>query len=265
MQRFASVAALAILGTLLCPSRGSAAEQPVIVIRRPTIVAFFAPVPRAKLKKHSDTDEALADFQFYAANARNTLQDAGIDFREVYVSSFRVQRGGRTTTFRPGKIKLGYYFVSLDKEPHVEYGVMTDTDLFQVAKDYFAVTAAPPATTSDYCLQAEQVSSNLELREDTTIHGRVTDEQGQPFRKSPIELRSFVSQAEQITLKRLSTDDDGNFDLGIVKRGNYRLLLSAHRGFQQPAKLECRQKNCALDTMLIVNPTDLPAAGCPIR
>jgi hypothetical protein len=103
------------------------------------------------------------------------------------------------------------------------------------------------------------------LEEDTRIHGRLTDESGAPFRHSRIELRSFVSQSEQITVKSIVTDDDGKFGLGVVKQGNYRLLLSPNRGFKQPAKLECLQKNCTLDTVLMTNPSDMPGAGCPIR
>lgn len=263
MQRFIAGAVLAVAGALLSPAQSPAAKEPVIVIRRPTIVAFFAPLSQAESKNDSDANEALADFQFYALKAENTLKDKGVDFREVYARSFHVQRGGKSATFRPGKT-VGYYLVSPDKEPRVEYGVMTDVDLLQVAEDYFGLPAET-VTTSDDCLQAEQLSPNLELSDDTMIRGHIKDQSGEPLRKSPIELRSYVSQSEQTIVKRLSTDDDGSFDLGVVKRGTYRLLLSSHRGFQQPAKLECRQKSCVLDTVLIMNPTDLPAAGCPIR
>ncbi len=265
MQRVTSVAVLAMLAAFFAESLISASEQPVIVIRRPTIVAFFAPVARDELKNQADGNEALADFQFYAANVRNSLLKAGIDFREVYASSFRVQRAGMIRTFRPGKTKVGYYFFGLGKEPRVEYGVMTDADLFQAAKTYFGVSAVPTARASYDCLQAEQVWPNLELRRDTAIHGHVEDQSGEPFRKSPIELRRYASQSEQTTVKKVSTDDKGNFDLGMVKKGKYRLLLSPNRGFQQPTKLECWQKHCILDTVLIVNPTDLPGAGCPVR
>lgn len=39
--------------------------------------------------------------------------------------------------FTPTKEKVGYYLISPGKKPRIEYGVMTDTDLLQVAKDYF--------------------------------------------------------------------------------------------------------------------------------
>jgi hypothetical protein len=194
---------------------------------------------------------------------RKRLKDAGIDFEEVYAGSFSVQRGSRTTTFRSGKVKVGYYFAAPDKDPHVKYGVMTDTDLFQFAQNYFAPLGAP-AKPSEYCL-AEHISPNLELEKDTRIHGRITDTTGVPLRYSRIELRRFISEPEQITVESLVTDDHGRFNLGVVKKGSYRLLLSPNRGFKQAEKLKCLQKDCTLDTELMLNPTDMPGAGCPIR
>jgi hypothetical protein len=264
MQRLILIVASAIAGALLTLPLVAAAMEPVVVIHLPTIVAFFT-VTQAELKNDPDTNEALADFQVYAREVRKPLHDAGVDFQEIYAPSFRVRQGTRITTFRPGKVKVGYYLIAPGKRPRVEYGVMTDTDLLQIAKEYFVLTAVPTAVIPAYCSQVEQLRSNLELKEDTTVRGHIADQTGEPFRNAPIELRRFVSESEQITVNKVSTDDDGTFDLGVVKGGDYRLLLSPHRGFKQPAKLECWQKNCTLDTVLIVNPTDEPGAGCPIR
>jgi len=117
----------------------------------------------------------------------------------------------------------------------------------------------------DYCAAVEPLKPNLVLSADTNVRGRVTDQTTAPLKNSRIELRLFISAAKQVAVKRSSTDADGKFDLGIVRKGQYRLLLSPHRGFKQPEKLECESHNCALDTMLIVNPTDQLAASCPIR
>jgi len=125
--------------------------------------------------------------------------------------------------------------------------------------------SGPPLATPEYCSQVEPIRPNLKLSEDTSVRGHVTDQTTAPFRNSPIELRRFLSETKQVTVKKVFTDGDGNFDLGVVKRGDYRLLLSPHRGFQQPEKLECRSKNCTLEAILIVNPTDQLAANCPIR
>ena len=87
-----------------------------------------------------------------------------------------------------------------------------------------------------------------------------------PFQNSLIELRRFISERKQVTVKKVSTDADGKFDLGLVKHGGYRLLLSPHPGFKQPEKLECSStRACTVDAVLIANPTDGSAAGCPIR
>jgi hypothetical protein len=119
----------------------AAPKQPTIAVRGPTIIAFFPPVTQAELEKDtSGTNEALDDFQFYAAKVREPLSKSAIAFHEVYAHSFRITIGRRSTVFRPEKVEVGYYFVVPGKEPRVEYGVMTDADLLQAARDYFGTT-----------------------------------------------------------------------------------------------------------------------------
>jgi hypothetical protein len=123
----------------------------------------------------------------------------------------------------------------------------------------------PPPNDPEYCAAVEQLRPNLVLKADTNVQGRVTDQTTAPLKDSRIELRRFISAAKQVVVKQSSTDADGKFDLGMVRKGQYRLLLSAHRGFKQPEKLECKSHDCALETMLILNPSDQLAASCPIR
>ena len=119
--------------------------------------------------------------------------------------------------------------------------------------------------TPEYCSQVEPIHPNFTPAEDVLVRGRITDQTTAPFQNSPIELRRSVSEHKQVTMKKISTDADGRFDLGLVKHGDYRLLLSPHRGFKQPEKLECLSSRCVLDTVLIVSPTDQLAGACPIR
>jgi hypothetical protein len=123
----------------------------------------------------------------------------------------------------------------------------------------------PPPSTPEFCSQVEPIRPNLKLRDDTNVRGHVSDETTAPFKHSPVELRRFISETKQVTVKKASTDSDGNFDLGLVKRGDYRLLLSPSRAFKQAEKLECWSKKCTLDAALIANPTDQIAEHCPIR
>jgi hypothetical protein len=118
----------------------AAEKQPAVVVAGPTIVAFF-PVTKAGLQKDADTNEALADFQFYAKQVREPLKKRGIEFQEVYAQSLLVHIGQQATVFRPAKGRVGYYLILPGKKPRIEYGVMTDTDLLQVANEYFGTSA----------------------------------------------------------------------------------------------------------------------------
>jgi hypothetical protein len=111
----------------------------VIVIHGPTIVAFFPSVTAKDLDSDANTNEALSDFQFYNGEVRNSLHKARIEFREADAPSFRIRCGNTVRTFRTGKISVGYYFVAPNKEPHIEYGVMTDVDILDAARKYFGL------------------------------------------------------------------------------------------------------------------------------
>ena len=116
---------------------GTAKELPLINVTRPTVIAFFPAVSEADLRKDPNTNEALSDFQYYAAIAGPKLRDIGVEFHELYASSFRVRIGRKTSLFRPKMGEVGYYFVTSGKQPRIEYGVMTDADLVTVSKEYF--------------------------------------------------------------------------------------------------------------------------------
>ncbi|UWZ86525.1 hypothetical protein [Occallatibacter riparius] len=119
-----------------------------ITIVKPTVIAFFD----GRSNAAPEESDALSDFVFYAGQVGPTLQRAGIEFRELDGSFFRVQKGKRTLTFRAGPIKVGYYLIAPGQEPHIEYGVMTDEDLAEVAAGYFGVTV------STVVLQAQPLS-----------------------------------------------------------------------------------------------------------
>jgi hypothetical protein len=111
----------------------------------------------------------------------------------------------------------------------------------------------------------KKLRPNLQLQQATHITARVTDTPGAPLKRSLVELREYISLRRQVTVKTITTDDDGRFDLGTVQKGKYRLLPSPTRAWKQPTKLECASESCELNIVLVINPTDLPDAGCPIR
>ena len=68
-----------------------------------------------------------------------SLNEMNIDFKELYVRSFRIHISGTDVVFRPKSDAVGYYLIAPGKKPRIEYGVMTDSDLLVAAKRYFGL------------------------------------------------------------------------------------------------------------------------------
>ena len=132
-MRIEFISLLLILVTL----PGNTAEQPLIVITGPTVIAFFPPINNEMLAKDFDTNTTLDDFQFYASKAREPLKKAFVDFQEVYAHSFRVRDGKKQIIFQPKNTNIGYYFISPGMESVVE-----DCDS-AIAKDIDIVLHGP--------------------------------------------------------------------------------------------------------------------------
>jgi len=138
MKRFNSIVVTIVLLSVLSMPLLAAERERTFVIRRPTVIAFFPPVSEQEL---SDTghNDSLAHFQYSANEARKPLHDAGITFIENYAESFRIRLAKAVNTFRPEKIKVGYYLIAPGKEPRIEYGVLTEDNLLKIAREYFGV------------------------------------------------------------------------------------------------------------------------------
>jgi hypothetical protein len=121
-------------------------------------------------------------------------------------------------------------------------------------------------TDPDYCYKIETIHPNFELHKPLRVIGTVSDQLGSPFKNSRVELRKYISQRKQTTVKVTTTDAEGHFDLGTVKPETYRLLPSPSRGFKQPSQLKCEGGDtCELKITLMVNATDQADSICPIR
>jgi hypothetical protein len=131
-----SISAAVFSCFIVLSSGTSATQRPTIDVRQPTIVAFFSPVTQAELSD-GETNEALDDFQYYAGQVRAPLRNAGIKLHEIYAHSFQIRIGKKITVFHPVKAEVGYYFAVPGKKPRVEYGVLTDVDLLNIAHEYF--------------------------------------------------------------------------------------------------------------------------------
>ena len=140
MKRLMGILAIALFPVAVS---AQAAKEPVPVfsIHKPTIIAFFVSNTGSQTQADAEDDEeALADYQYYVGLALPRLRKAGVDFEDVDAPIFKVNVEGNVATFRVDKITVGYYFVAPGKEPHVEYGVMTDSNMIDLARRYFGIS-----------------------------------------------------------------------------------------------------------------------------
>jgi len=139
MQRLAFAVFSAFIFVMLGTIRIHSAQiDPIFEVHGPTVVAFFRPATQAEMHD-GEMNESLDDFLLYAKSVHLHFAKAGVDFHEVFTNSFRVRLGGKTMTFHPAEVEAGCYLVAPGKKPRVEYGVMTDADLLQVAGKYFGL------------------------------------------------------------------------------------------------------------------------------
>jgi len=130
-------------GAVLCISIALGAQRPgpipIVNVEKPTIVAFFPNVATVR-SEDADGNEALSDFEVYAQRLRRPLSELGIQFSEQYGRSFRIRVSSNTIVFTPKAGTPGYYLIAPGRKPQIEYGVMTDSDLLPIAKEYFGIS-----------------------------------------------------------------------------------------------------------------------------
>ena len=112
----------------------------------------------------------------------------------------------------------------------------------------------------------ELVKPNLELKEPRRLSGELKNPTGTPFQESRVVLRKLNAKGKLSNTERVTTDKEGNFDLGTLDAGKYRFLPAPSRGFKQPQGIQCREDlDCEIKLVLQLNPSDQEFGGCPIQ
>jgi len=132
-----SVGVLAAWAMIAVTPTAFAKKPETFKITGPTIIAFSRPVSQAEIDDGGDLSEALSDFQYYVDSLEKPLHEAGITLYETYTLSFQIQIKGKLHLFKNGKEGVGYYFITPGKKPQIQYGVMTDADILDIAGKYF--------------------------------------------------------------------------------------------------------------------------------
>jgi hypothetical protein len=151
MKRLILIVLLAIASARSADTQAATKQPQTVLIHRPTIVAFFLPITEAEANSGEGDAEALSDFNYYLYMVRKRLESAGVEIQEVSERSFQIQDGTKTRAFETGKVGIGYYLIAPGREPHVEYGVMTDEDLLETAQTYFGIAIPKDNCTAPHC------------------------------------------------------------------------------------------------------------------
>jgi hypothetical protein len=155
---------------------------------------------------------------------------------------------------------------ALVKAEHLELNASTSTP--STMGEHFEPNEYPPNPVVvmpwEIPCKEETVQPNFEVRVEQHVTGVLSDRTGAPIQDSKVILRKR-DDGEFVDYRQASTDNNGQFDLGLAVVGSYR-FLAASRGFKQPTKVECSDaRECKLNLVLQIRPSDQPFGGCPIQ
>ena len=124
----------------------AARDSTWIDVRGPTMVVFWPAQAQAAIDSGGDDATALDDFGFYRASADSALRALGVHMVNIEGSRFHLVSGDRTIEFGVPRdsAPLGYYLIAPGRAPTVLYGVQTDVDLVDAARQYLAGSASRP-------------------------------------------------------------------------------------------------------------------------
>jgi hypothetical protein len=106
---------------------------PETVVSEPTVIAFFGN-PTAPSE-----GDSLDEFRAQAERSRPSLTRAGVGLVVLYPRrEIRVRLGDEQQVLRP-KMSVGYYFLAPGHPVQLQYGVLTDADLFAKVKQHLGV------------------------------------------------------------------------------------------------------------------------------
>jgi hypothetical protein len=69
----------------------------------------------------------------------------------------------------------------------------------------------------------EHIKPNLHVPSSVQLTGHIEDETVAPFKNSRIELRRYISDVRQVRTANAKTNENGDFRLGNVSKGDYRV------------------------------------------
>src|SRR6478609_3697909 len=123
------------------------------------------------------------------------------------------------------------------------------------------IQVGPP---DPHACEKVKVNPNLVIDSAVDVKGHVEEVSGMAMINARIAVRKYVSEIKQNSFRKAETDGNGNFAVGVLPSGKYRLVIFAP-GFKQPRDLQCANgKSCKVNVVLETASTDtFPESVCP--
>ena len=111
-------------------------------MRGPTLIAFYPNAPQAQVDSSEELSTVLDDFSFHLSTARDSLAAQGFTTVERPGRLFTVVEGtqARTIAAALDSADVGYVFVAPGRRDRFYYGVMTNSDLIEMAHRFLSET-----------------------------------------------------------------------------------------------------------------------------
>jgi hypothetical protein len=113
-------------------------DSATVLVQGPTLVAFYPQVTQAQVDSSEELATVFDDFSYHLSTATDGLRALGIAATERPVGQIQLREAGRWRAFIPAKdsAAVGYLFVSPGRADRVYYGVMSHSDLIELAHEY---------------------------------------------------------------------------------------------------------------------------------
>jgi hypothetical protein len=108
------------------------------VLEGPTVVAFYPAVTQTQVDSSADLSTVLDDFSYHLSTATDSLRKLGFRIVERPHGAIRLLNGTSSREVTPARdsADVGYLFASPGRQDRIWYGVMTNADLIDAAREF---------------------------------------------------------------------------------------------------------------------------------
>jgi hypothetical protein len=117
-------------------------DSGTVLVQGPTLVAFYPTATQAQVDSSEELATVFDDFSHHLSTAADSLRALGITITVRPAGLIQLLEGSRRREFIPASdsADVGYLFLAPGRAHRVHYGVMTNSELVDRAREYLTST-----------------------------------------------------------------------------------------------------------------------------